>query len=50
LALFLIAAPSVDEIRSVGELIDLPFDRIVESIAIAADTTPPVRVHPNQGA
>jgi hypothetical protein len=36
MALFLIAGPSAVEIREVGELIQLPFDRIVESISIAA--------------
>jgi hypothetical protein len=41
LALFLIAGPSADVIRQVGELIQLPFDRIVESISIAAVTTTP---------
>jgi hypothetical protein len=50
LALFLIAGPSADVIRDVGELIRLPFDRIVESISIAAVTTPALYVqHPNEG-
>ena len=50
LALFLIAGPSADVIREVGELIQLPFDRIVESISIAAVTTPAVCVqHLNEG-
>lgn len=44
LALFLIAGPSTDVIRDVGELVQLPFDRIVESISIAAVTTPAVYV------
>ena len=35
LALFLIAGPSADVIRAVGEQIQLPFDRIVKSISIA---------------
>jgi hypothetical protein len=42
LALFLVASPSADLIRDVGERIQLPFDRIVESISIAAITTPTV--------
>src|SRR5438477_12359246 len=41
LALFLIAGPSADVIRQVGEVVQLPFDRIVESISIAAATTRP---------
>ena len=47
LALFLVASPSADLIRDVGERIQLPFDRIVESISIAAVTTP--SVHMNEG-
>jgi hypothetical protein len=39
LALFLIAGPSADVIRDVGQRIQLPFDRIVESISIAPVTT-----------
>src|ERR1043166_4925718 len=42
LALFLIAGPSADVIRDVGEQIQLPFDRIVKSISIAAATTPDI--------
>jgi hypothetical protein len=50
MALFLIAGPSAVVIREVGELIQLPFDRIVESISIAAVTTPTVYVqHLNEG-
>jgi hypothetical protein len=50
LALFLIAGPSAVVIREVGELIQLPFDRIVESISIAAVTTPALSVqHRNEG-
>jgi hypothetical protein len=45
LALFLIAGPSADLIRDVGERIQLPFDRIVESISIAAVTTPTVYIN-----
>ena len=47
LALFLIASPSADLIRDVGERIQLPFDRIVESISIAAMATP--TVYMNEG-
>jgi hypothetical protein len=51
MALFLIAGPSAVVIREVGELIQLPFDRIVESISIAAVTTPAAFVkHLNEGA
>ena len=39
LALFLSAGPSADVIRDVGQQIQLPFDRIVKSISIAAVTT-----------
>ena len=46
LALFLIAGPSPDVIRDIGELVRLPFDRIVESIAISAITPPRVRPTP----
>jgi hypothetical protein len=46
LALFLLTGPSVDEIAAVGELVRLPFDRIVESIAIAATTTPTFSAQP----
>jgi len=50
LALFLVAGPSADLIRDVGERIQLPFDRIVESISIAAVTTPAGNLqHPNEG-
>jgi hypothetical protein len=50
MALFLIAGPSADLIRDVGERIQLPFDRIVESISIAAVTTPALSVqHLNEG-
>jgi hypothetical protein len=50
LALFLIAGPSADVIRDVGEQIQLPFDRIVKSISIAAATTPDISAqHPNEG-
>lgn len=50
LALFLIAGPSADVIRDVGERIALPFDRIVKSISIAAATTPDISVqHLNEG-
>ena len=44
LALFLVAGPSADVIRDIGELIQLPFDRIVESISIAAGASPAVYV------
>ena len=51
LALFLIAGPSAGVIRAVGELVQLPFDRIVESISIAAVTTPTAFLqHLNEGA
>jgi len=50
MALFLLAGPSAVVIRAVGELIQLPFDRIVESISIAAVTTPAAFVkHLNEG-
>ena len=50
LALFLIAGPSADLIRDVGQRIQLPFDRIVESISIAAVTTAVVCAqHSNEG-
>jgi hypothetical protein len=50
LALFLVAGPSADLIRDVGERIQLPFDRIVESISIAAVSTPAVHAqHPSEG-
>jgi hypothetical protein len=50
LALFLIAGPSADVIRDVGQSIQLPFDRIVESISIAAATAPALSVpHLNEG-
>ena len=50
MALFLIAGPSADVIQDVGELVQLPFDRIVESISIAAVTTPVVYAqHPDEG-
>jgi hypothetical protein len=45
LALFLVASPSADLVRDVGERIQLPFDRIVESISIAAVTTPTVYIN-----
>jgi hypothetical protein len=44
LALFLIAGPSAEVIRKVGEVVQLPFDRIVESISIAAAITPTLSV------
>ena len=47
LALFLVASPSAELIRDVGERIQLPFDRIVESISIAAMATP--SVHMSEG-
>jgi hypothetical protein len=51
LALFLLTGPSAHAIAAVGELIQLPLDRIVESIAIAATTTPALSAQPlNKGA
>lgn len=34
LALFLLTAPSEDTVRRAGQLVDVPFDRIVESVLV----------------
>jgi hypothetical protein len=39
LALFLVSSPSAANVREAGELIQLPFDRIVESLTIMAPAT-----------
>lgn len=45
LALFLVGGPSAGVIRDVGRRIQLPFDRIVESIWIEAPAMPVVHAH-----
>ena len=37
MAFFLIDGPSEDVVRAVGEMIELPFDRIVESFPVVPD-------------
>jgi hypothetical protein len=39
MALFLFSSPSAADVREAGELIQLPFDRIVESLTIVPTDT-----------
>jgi hypothetical protein len=39
MALFLFAGPSADMVKEAGKLINLPFDRIVESLTIVPTGT-----------
>lgn len=46
LALFLFSAPSEDAVRRLGQLAEIPFDRIVESILVGFGQPPEVRSRP----